>query len=189
LALVITKTHYCDDETKVCLRTFSLVSDPANVFIQDNFQVFDTRFSSHSEKLDVGEELVRKEWEKFDSGPEFIIVDPVGCKNVFRARAESVADSGIWWLDGDKKKWKWTPAPGDTLDFKKNYLGFRSLVLENPIVSHLLGDKYINGDQEQISAELERASEIRAKIGPMLTIDQFDALAIQRDKKLGFKTN
>jgi hypothetical protein len=174
--MVVLKTHYCDTGTRVCVKSEALVSDPANALIQDNFAVYDTRFIEMSSMLaNTGEEAIRKEWAKKGVNPEFVILDPKTCSEIYRkVIKKGDLSSGILSADVTMRQ----------LDFEANYRALRSYLLSEPRVAALLGGKYNSKDEAQIKAELDEISS-RRSTNPQPTFPQiFKALA-DEDSRLG----
>lgn len=158
-ALVVLKTHYCDNHARVCLRTSALVSDPANKFVHDNFVVYDTRFAKANVLFDQKEEAtIRKAWNKPDEDPEYLVIDttsrPNSCEIIHRKYAKNYVEYGLFATQG---------ALDDEIDFNTNYIGLRTLILDSPRVTNLLKNKYDVRSMAQIEEELEAISQLRTR--------------------------
>ncbi len=170
LALVVLKTHLCDTGTLVCLKSASLISDPANKFIQDNFSVYETRFIRQGELiLNTGEQEVRTEFGKLDSNPQYYVIDVKTCTQLSSVYAYK-AGEGIFSMD-----------QGNRIDFNKNYVALRELLLREPKVAKLVGQNYIQKDESQIDKELKYAAEYHKKNAQLnlyqvrIRMDEIDA--------------
>ena len=178
LAMVIVKTHICDPGTQVCLKTAALVADPANKFVHDNFVVFHTRFKQNGVTIEnSGEREIRDEWKKYDSNPEYIILDVNSCKEIFRQYAYQVFELGMFWTNGT----------GSHLDFNSNYRALRFLLLSEPQIASALGGRYTQSDEKQIQSELWQILKMRASL-PQPSLDEVMLELNIQDRELGLTT-
>ena len=161
LALVVLKTHLCDTGTLVCLKSASLISDPANKFVQDNFSVYETRFIRQGDLiLNSGEEKIRSEFGKLDSNPQYYVIDVKSCSQLSSEYALN-ANEGIFSMD-----------EGNRIDFNKNYKALRELLLRETKVAKLVGRNYIQNDESQIDKELKKLFIILKKLTKTKRLNQ-----------------
>jgi len=126
LALVVVKTHLCDGYTQVCLKSLANVSDKANTFIHDNFQVFHTRFSCQGDTCTIGETAIRNEWNKVGVDPKLIVIEPQSCKVLFRDFAYNW--QGFYYTDKGYT----------SMDFEITYAAMKIMLLSKQSVRNIL---------------------------------------------------
>lgn len=83
-ALVVGKTHMCDRESQVCLRTLRDVADTCNRFVHDNFAVYHTRIlrlraGQKYAQEQVGSEQITNQWAP-SGGPNMNVIRLSDCK-------------------------------------------------------------------------------------------------------------
>jgi hypothetical protein len=149
-ALILLKTNFCDQGSQVCAKSLITVSDVANIFIQENFKVYHTRFyANHVEYNKSDEKIVRETWNKPGLDPEFVIIDLTACKVIARDffnNLDRVFD---------------TEADGIHVDFEGAYRDLRHGILKTPAVAALFDGKFIDENETQIHSELLEAELIR----------------------------
>jgi hypothetical protein len=150
LAVVLLKTHNCDVGTAVCMDSLSTFSDPANVFLKDNFATYHTRFTSYSlsqpiknfrmGSLDYSsfpkEDQIRAEWGKEDSNPQLLVVDTQSC---------TVLGSRYMYDHPDSFR----------MNFHRRYLAMREILLSIPGVKERLpfdsqNPRYLTYEMDEI---------------------------------------
>lgn len=173
LALVVLKTHLCDNATLVCLKTASLISDPGNKFVHDNFAVYDSQFIQQGQMLNgTGETAIRANFNKWDSNPQYFVMNLKTCKVVFSEYGYNATDGMFASIAGNK------------LDFNKNYRALRHLLLKENSVASLIGSKYVDGNELQIAQELAYAEKIHLK-RPQLTFHEIRTIMQSQNSKQG----
>lgn len=159
LALILLSTHLCDAGTHVCLDSLRTVTDEANIFVRQNFVVYQSRFYSFN--LDSsgtinqlyydGESQIRKEWNKAGVNPDVAIMDLKSCRVLGRSLVMSY------------------PRAFST-NFVVRYLAFRKLITDIPGVAAEIGAD--STDPATIKTEVAKIEQIRAMGKPEQTPTQ-----------------
>jgi hypothetical protein len=142
-ALVVVKTHYCDEGTQVCVKSLMNISDKANYFIQKNFTTYHTRFWRNTRQFETGEKTIRDEWGKQDVNPEAYVIDVQKCELVYRDYAMN--HEGVF-----------------SNDPMTSYFAWRKFLLSSDKVRNLLGlpasddDKQLEFEKKQVEALLKK---------------------------------
>ena len=175
-ALVVVKTHYCDDSSQVCLKTAAFLADPNNTFVHENFEVFDSRFEMRGQPLQLSAEReVRQEWQKDDSNPEYYVLDVATCEIIFRDYAMHWYEQGVFATIETSK--------GTELNMKANLEGVRKMLLSSERVRALLGPAYANADKATRARELAKVNRNQGGRTLNQVHDELDA----HDRNLGLR--
>ena len=174
LALILLSTHLCDAGTHVCLDSLRTITDEANVFVKQNFVVYQSRFYSFdldksgtiNQLYYSGENEIRREWKKTGVNPDVAIMDLRSCQVLGSSLVMSYPRAF-------------------NRSFVDRYLAFRKLITDIPGVAAEIGPDATA--PEAIKSEVAEIEAIRAKGIPEQTLTQAYLALMQESDAAGLR--